>query len=424
MVAPLVAAMAVGAGAQVASGLVQYYNSEKARGAAKERLDEIERMFDSIVPPELDVKIYDDPEILARIPAPMFRTDAITPEMYQSVGQYVPQVASFVAETNPKLVEATELANQGRNAQMEALQRFRAVAQGEQDPMFLQAMAEASDRARGDAQSQRASLMQDFARRGQLGSGAMLATQLSATGDNMRRAALESQRAAAESYRNRMQAASQAANLGGDIRSQEMNEAYRNADIINDFNQRASQNYQNYAKYRSDLANQAQLRNLSEAQRLSNANIDLRNEAAIRNRALYNQGAQLAYDVARQQRGDRLDIAQSKANMQNQMYQNELAKAQGKAGISQSQVNNITQAARDQNQVIQGLGDAASATAMMYGAYGSRTQPEPTTQQNQSPAFPGKTTAYAGSTGYGTRGSPMTVANPYEREETIYDVRF
>ena len=88
MVAPLIIAAAVAGGAQVLSGIAQYYQSEKARKASTQRLKEIEDLFNSIKPPGYDVTPLSPPELITQmIPQPAFDMAGITPDTYEVVGQ-------------------------------------------------------------------------------------------------------------------------------------------------------------------------------------------------------------------------------------------------------------------------------------------------------------------------------------------------
>lgn len=374
---PLTTALLIGGAAQAVSGIMQYYNLQKQAGATRSRLNQIEAMFNAIVPPEYDLKVFDDPKLAADIPAPKLNLEAITPELYQQVGQYVPQVADYVQEAKPELIKATEAARTGRGAQLDALERYRAIAGGEFDPELQQMLSEASQRANIEAQSRSASILQDAQRRGQLGSGMMLAEQQRAAAEAMARQARESQMAAAEGYRNRLLALDKSASLGGQIRGSEMAEEGRNVDILNDFNQRTSKNYQDYLQMRADQANKARIMETERARSVADANVAAKNQAARQNREMFNQGQMTQYDVARQNRSNRLDLEDRKNRMKQQMYENLLSNAKGKAGIAETRINYDTQNMRDRNQTIRGLGDAASVGALYYGKYG---QPSPERQ--------------------------------------------
>lgn len=370
---PITTALLVGGGIQAVSGLMQYWQQQKAAGASAKRLREIEAMFDAIVPPEYDLSVFDDPRLAADIPAPALNVEAITPEMYQQVGQYIPEVADFVQEAQPQLVQATAAARTGRGAQLDALERYKQIAAGEFDPQLQQMLSEASQRANTEAQSRAASILQDFQRRGQLGSGMMLAAQQDAAAEAMARQARESQLAAAEGYRNRLLASDKSAALGGQIRGQEMAEESRNVGILNDFNERTSRNYQDYLQMRADQANKAKIMEVERARSVADANVAARNQAARQNRDMFNQAQMTQYDVARQNRQGRLDIEEAKNRAKQQMYENLLSKARGKAGVSETIMRQNEQRARDTNQMVRGLGDAATAGALYYGKYAQAT---------------------------------------------------
>lgn len=373
---PITIGLAVGAGAQVVSGIMQYYQAEKARKASQERLDQIEAMFNKIVPPDLDISIFDDQRIAQDIPLPSLRLDAITPKDYASIGKQIPEVASFVEEARPELVKASGAAKMGREAQLDALQRYREIASGGFDPRLQEQLNQAARKSQMEAQSRQASVLQDAARRGQLGSGVAMAAQLRAGGDAMDQAAMQSQAAAAEAYRNQLAAMQRSADLGGDIRSSEMSEEARNAGIINEFNQRTSKNYQDWLKYRADLANRANVANLENEQRIADANVSQANQAQWKNREMWNTGQQQQYAQARQKQQDLVDLARQKNAVKQQQFGNTMDIAKAKAGMNQQAMDYINQSARDRNQMVRGIADAVTAGGQYYGKYGQQGQPE------------------------------------------------
>ncbi len=358
------------------SALMQAYQSEKARGATNSRLKEIEKMFDAIVPPDFDLKVYDDPALAKDLPGPELNVEAITPEAFELAGTYNPEVADFVREQAPELVRASEAAQTGRGAQLDALERYREIASGGFDPELAQKLDEASRRAQTDAQSRSASIVQDANRRGVMGSGLEFAAKQRASSDAMSRAADDSRFAAAESYRNQLMAMDKSANLGGDIRSSEMAEEARNVGIINDFNERASRNYQDYLTAKTETANKAKLINLEREQQVSDANTSARNLAAVQNRQRYNDAQQTKYNVAKDNRNTKLDVLDRKQRLKQQMYENLMTKARGKAGIAQTGIDYLRSDTRDRNQAIQGVGDAAIAGMLYSGKYNQNAQPE------------------------------------------------
>lgn len=355
--------LAVAGGAQVVSGIMQYYQSEKARKATNKRLKEIEALFDAIVPPQFNLSIWDDPKFAAEIPEPAFNLKAINESSYKSVGQFIPEVATFIQETNPQLVKATALAKEGRQAELDALRRYKEIAAGGIDPELEQNLANASRSARMDAQSRNDSVVQDANRRGQAGAGVALAAQLQGTSDAMQRQALESQGAAVASYRNRLNAMDRSASLGGDIRGSEMAEESRNVGIINDFNERTSRRRQDWENQRTSGNNQARRYNLENEQELGNRNVDRRDRLL-----------QQDFNNKRQNRSDRFDVEDRKNRLKQQMHGNLMEKARGKAGIAQAGIDYLRSDANDRNQTTRGVADTISAGALYYG---SQSQDDP-----------------------------------------------
>ncbi len=373
--------------AAAVSALMQYYNSEKARGAAKEQLAKIETMFNNIKPPGYDIHVWDDPKVAQDIPAPAFNNVDIKPEDYKAVGQYVPEIQNFVKETNPQLLKLSDAGQQGQQAQLSALDKYRQIAaSGGQDPQFLLAQQQAADAAQGQAQSRNASTLQNAQRRGQLDSGLMQAAQLQGNSDSMQRGAMMSQQAAADAYRNKMQALASQASLGGQVQQNDMAFQGKNTDIINDFNQRTTAQYQNYLTQKAQMANQAQIQNLNAQQQISNANVQQNNQANQYNQGRQNQLASQNWDIQQANRQNAINMVKQKQGNQQQNFDNSMSQASGKAGLGYQQINMGNQAAQDQNQALGGLANTAT-NAYMYKNYMDKRYPEnnPAAQPAQSP---------------------------------------
>lgn len=422
--------LAIAAGAAIVGGVMQWYQAEKARGATQDRLREIEALFNAIVPPQYDLAVWDSPELAGRIPEPAFDWHAISPEQYKQVQTFNPELADFIAEKAPELPKVTAAASQGRDAQLAALQRYRQIAAGESDPELQQMLQEASSKANRDAQSRQASVLQDAARRGQLGSAQMVAAQLQGGGDAMARGAQQAQQAAAEGYRNRLRALDQSAALGGDIRSSEMAEQAKNAQIINDFNQRTSKNYQAWLQGNADTRNAATMRNIDQAQRIADANVANRNKYAVDNQDRYNALQEKRYGYAAAERQNAQDREKYKNSIKSQQFENAMGLARGKAGIAQSGIDYLRQDARDRNQAIQGVTDTIGAAAL-YADRG-RDRPDPTPQYgmmapgnaqgygygSSSPRDPQNRPAFADNQ---SRESFTKYKRPYSYEDYLYD---
>jgi hypothetical protein len=384
---PVTASIAIGA--SLLSGLVQYYNAEKARGASQDQLKKIEQQFDSIKPPEYNLSIDAPPQYhMEAIQSPQFQQmdmRNITPEKLQQVGTYVPELAPLIKEAAPTLVQNTEDMKFGRQAQMDALKKFMQVGEGGFDPEYEQKVQQAARSAQTEAQGRQGALVDSFARRGLSGSGLELAAELGSNSQAMDRLAASNQQAATDSYRNQLQALAQGAGLGGQIQNQDQSLQAQNASIINSFNQRMSSAQQNYEQQRADAMNQAQVRNLSEQQRVADANTANTNQFALNQQGRGDEMTKYQNSLAQQQYGNQVNerntqnsLAQSLADwnanqrkygnqLQSQQYQDQLGKASGKSGQYQAQANNILQSAADRNQAISGVSGAINQGALAYG---------------------------------------------------------
>lgn len=365
---PMTGAATVG----VAGGLAQAYQSEKARQANQERLDEIKAMFEKIVPPEYNMSIETPPEVIDRtIPPAAYDFTKITPKEFAVVGKYSPQTAALIAEKKPTLLQETATTKAGKDAQMQALQILRQRATGPNLEMEA-GINKANQQAQIQAQSRQKSILQDAARRGQLGSGAMLAAQMQGGSDSMNRAAMESQDAAVDADKQALQYLMSSANLGRQVSQDDLSEQRTNADIINAFNQRATKEAQDWENQRNSEQNRAQVMNLQNQQDISNKNTQLGNETDWRNREMYNQGVgqqrqeqvgERNYQNQRYQQ--RADQQKYLNQLKSQQYADQMNRASGMSGTFQQMNNANTQATADRNKAIQGISDIG----MAYGSY-------------------------------------------------------
>jgi len=396
-----VAAMAAVA---VVSGLVQAYNSEKTRGANKKRLKEMEELFASIVPPDYDLSISDPPRMhQERLEMPQFSgpqampkwdMSKLEPNKLELIEKYTPQIAPQVYEENPTLIEKSEDMKMGAAAEKKALRKFMDVGEGGYDPVYRQRVKEARDRAQSEAQSRSDSTMQDFARRGIGGSGLELAAKMGSSSQAMDRNAMMGMQAESQAYQNQMSALAQGAQLGGRMQDRDINLQSRNASTINDFNQRMSRRHQQWNQMRADQLNQADLRNIQEAQRISDANNQTQNrydqahQGRMDSIAMRNYQAKVdemnrqdalkkwKYNAEGQERTyrDQANMMESewKRNekrygnqMKSQIYNDQMAKAAGRSGLSMQASQLASQDTRDRNSAIQGLANMG----MSYGMH-------------------------------------------------------
>jgi hypothetical protein len=370
------------------TALAQNYQAEKARGANKAELEKIRKAWDSLVPPDFDVSIMDPPELIRKSPMlPQFNMSKFTPETYNVVGQYAPQLAPLMREADPTLVKNTAEGKEGRQAQLDALKKMKIVANGGVDPLLSGALDQAASRSQIESQSREGSILQDFARRGMMGSGQELAAKLASQQGAMSESANASRQAAIESYKNRLQALRDSASLGGDISRDEFNQQSRNADIINSFNQRLSANAQSNANMNTGILNDAQYKNLMNKQDIANKNTASTNEYDWKGQLRDDELKTKLYGMQVNERDAQNNMIQSKANwekderkrqddIKSAIYNHNVNVTNGKSGLAGNAISMNNQNAADNNQAIQGAGNAATSAIMYDSNKDNKTETE------------------------------------------------
>lgn len=218
-------------------------------------------------------------------------------EQFQQVGILTPELEQDVnlAQSQVALIKEDEGL---RDAQMDALRGIQ-----ERGKIGLSAQDRAAlNQIRRDSgtetEAKRQQILQNFAARGQGGSGNELIASLQANQAGAEEASMQGDRIGAMASQNALQALSQAGQLGGSIRQQDFGVAQAKAGAEDQFsladfnaaNQRQSRN----VGYRND----AQASNLGAAQRTSDMNI-----------AQDNTETRRASDAKRDYWNDRLNLA-------------------------------------------------------------------------------------------------------------------
>jgi hypothetical protein len=314
-------------------------------------------------------------ELLAKVKDPNFTIQDLSPVELKLIGQYEPQVSAYIAEQRPELLEAnSEGAVAGRDAQMKALQRFQQLSERGVDEYSNILNQEALRAAQIQNQGQQQAILQGMARRGVgAGSGLEFAAQLGAQQQANQSANQSTMDAAKQAYLTRLNALSQGANLGGQIRQEDIQLEGRNKDVINAFNQRNTAAFRDYLANRDNVMNQAQLRNLQERQRVADSNALNRYNNDARNMEYRNQ-------------------------MEQQGFENRYRKAGGQAQGHQMQAQAYRQDALDKNNIISGISGGLSSGALAAASmYGRQQQPSLAGQQYKAVTTP--------SAGYGVNAS-------------------
>lgn len=317
--------MAAGAiAAPIVGGVAQYFSAKEARAAAEAQQRKVE-------------------EALAKVQDPNFDMSQFTPEEYQLVGKYAPQMLPMVEERAPQLAQLSGAGQQGQSAMLGALQRLYSIGQGGPDAQSQALNAQAMQQAAIQNQGQQASILDSMQRRGGgAGSGLGMAAALSAQQGAGQNAAQAGTQQALAGYQNRLQALMQAGQMGGQAQGMDLSQQQGNAGIINAFNQRMAGMQNQNAQYNTGNVNEAQRTNLGAQQQNSDQNVALRNNAV----AQKNQLAQ-------------------------QQYQNAMDKVRVQAGVSNQGAQNALAAGAQQNQAIQGLTSGISSGLMFAGQGGS-----------------------------------------------------
>lgn len=303
-------------GSSIGSLLGGLFDDDDA--AAKEAIENALAQYAGIVPPDL--------------------AQAIVYAQFQQGGKLTPEQLSKLPEEAQKVVllqENPEM-RQKQMAQMQAMERLAATGMG---PEERYALEQSRLKAAQDAQARLKGLQQQYAQMGQAGSQGAFAAQLGALQQTSQEEAMANMQAAAMAAANRRAAIQQAAGMAGQLRAQDLGveqtnvEAKRQRQIFDIQNAMARQ------QYNAQMAQQANIMNLQRQQQIQDMNIKMANEEAYRRGYLAPQ----------------------------QMFANQMALAQGRAGAYQAQAGLAAQQAGAQAQgfsnIVSGLAQAGATLA-------------------------------------------------------------
>ena len=304
----------------IAGGIWQFLNSDKANTVNQRELDAIKELYNKIQDPNFD-------------------TSSIMPEEIQVLQRYVPETVPYVQEIAPEQVKAASAgAMAGRQAQMQALNKYKMLMEQGYDPQTAIEMARAQRAAGAESAASRQSAMQEGARRG-FGGGPSF-YQAGADQQGMDRLALSQQQALADAANRRTQATGAYAGLGGQIRGEDVGIEQANVNAINAFNARNAQSRQNWMQGQADTRNKGQMYNIGEQQRISEANKANRYNARTRQQDMINQQQQMGFN-------------------------NQMARINGMSGAANAQMNQNLATTAQKNRAIQGGTDIVNK-GLMY----------------------------------------------------------
>ena len=378
----MTAAVVVGAAVAVGTAYANWRSSKDAQKAKESERKKLEAMFNRIQEPEFD-------ELSGG-----FVPFSLSLEEYKLLQKYIPEAAEFVEEKAPQVIEGkSEAAKEGLSAQRAALKRLQELSRSGEDIYSRTMREEALSRQRTENRAQQDALRTEFQRRGQMTPAMEMVMRQQAGQESRNRAAEESRRSAAEAYRRQLESLQGAARLGGQIRQSELDIEAKNAQIMNAFNQRTADRYQQWLNQKAQTMNEAQLFNIQAEQDIHNKNIGLQNIHAQE---------KYKHDLASYQ--DKV-MKQKYANeLKQKAFGNEIAKARGAAGLSAAAREDIDAKAKADQEMYQGLGEGLSSAAYYYG---DSQKPQKTKQQDKT------------SGGYGLTGESTWTKNEKKKKSDL-----
>lgn len=225
---------------------------------------------------------------LQNINVPTVQSEELKLALEQNAGQLSPesegteQIGSNALNnvtTDPRLAAA----------QMGALQSLQQQGTSGLTASDKANLQQIENQASQQAASQNAGTLQQFAQRGQAGSGASLAAQLMNNQNASNTANQRSLQVAGQAQQNALQATAAAGNLGQSMQGQQYGEAANAAQAQNAINQFNTQNSQAVLGTNTQAQNQAQAYNLNNAQGISNTNTGIQNQQQQYNSQLQQQ---------------------------------------------------------------------------------------------------------------------------------------
>jgi hypothetical protein len=287
-------------------------------------IDEMAKLYEGILPPDL--------------------SKAIVYAQYKQGGSLTPQQLSELpieAQQAVQLVESPEF----KQKQKVQLQQLEQLAQTGMGPQEIFALEQSRRAAAGDAQARFKSLMQQYQQMGQAGGGASLAAQLQSAQAADDREAMTNMQAAAMAAENRRNAIQQAFTAASGMRQQDLQVNQYNTENRRQKQMFDIQNAMTRQQQNAQYANQANMYNLQRQQQVADMNLQQLNQEIYRQQFLAPQQMfQNQMAIANAKAGvlaQKAGLAQQQAQMQSQADMNfMMGAAQLGLGVNQMQQNN------------------------------------------------------------------------------------
>lgn len=255
---------------------------------------------------------------------PLVQQGVLSPEDYSTILQKPSEFLNIDLDQAP------------RNAEIAALSQMQDIAnEGGRDAQFRAAMNDVTNQSNQQMQGQSGAILQNAAARGALNSNMTTAAQLANAYAGNANASNAGVNAAAAAEQRALQAIADSATLGGQISSQDYAQASQKAQAIDAINRYNAQNSQGQSNLNTQGRNMAQASNLDMANQFAQGNTNIKNQQA-----------------------------QYNAQLPQQVFQNQLAKAGAMAGVAVPTENLMQQQSQNQaatqGNLIGGLGQNLS----------------------------------------------------------------
>lgn len=323
-------ALAIGAiAAPIIGGVIGSMNSASARAAAAAAAQKAVDAINAVgAGPDLARQIY--------------------MQKFQEAGILTPELEQAVNAGTSKAAEATG-DKQGVDAQKSALQMLQQRSQSGLSPQDMANMNNLHQQIAAEAEGRRQQILQNFAARGQGGSGSELIASLQNAQAGTNQANQGGLNIAAQAQQNALSALVQGANLGGALNQQAFSQNLQKGQAADEF-QRFNVSNQIAQQARNVGAqNAAQAANLANKQGIMNANTGQYNQEQLRQR-----------DAEQQMYTNKMNLAIAKSNA----YNNQGTNLQNQANSTAQQWASIGQGAGV------GAGAIAGAYAQNPKAFG------------------------------------------------------
>lgn len=209
-----------------------------------------------------------------------FDMRALSAPELRAVSEVFPDIYQEVVRGDAAQLQVPE---SGRAAQLRGISRFDQIAR-EGLPTAERIAAQDAQRAlAATARNADEYILRDLAERGQLSGGDAIAARMASGQQAHNLAAQQGADLAALAVENRMRGIQGASTLGGQMRGQDIGVAGQNAEMMNRFNELASQLGSERARYNAAARERAQLYNAGNRQRIADTNVLARAETDERN---------------------------------------------------------------------------------------------------------------------------------------------